>query len=105
MYITLQPISYKLLLFFSTVTYNSQSLRVNLLCMDFIRSENRLNISVTITGDCFGLLASEKYTLKDHISNTKLEKGDHYYIQTCPEKLSKIQTKCAHAPWASYNTP
>ena len=23
----------------------------------------------------------EKYTVKDHISNTKLEKGDHYYIQ------------------------
>ena len=23
-----------------------------------------------------------KYTVKDHISNTKLEKGDHYYIQT-----------------------
>ena len=83
MYIALQWISYKLLLFLSPVTYNnSQSLRVNLLCMDFIRSENRLNISVTITGDCFGLLASEKYTLKDHISNTKLEKGDHYYIQT-----------------------
>ena len=27
-------------------------------------------------------LFSEKYTVKDHISNTKLEKGDHYYIQT-----------------------
>ena len=24
----------------------------------------------------------EKYTVKDHISNTKLEKGDHCYIQT-----------------------
>ena len=24
----------------------------------------------------------EEYTVKDHISNTKLEKGDHYYIQT-----------------------
>ena len=24
----------------------------------------------------------EKYTVKDHISNTKLEKGDHYFIQT-----------------------
>ena len=52
---------------------------------------------------------SEKFTVKDHISNTKLEKGDHYYIQTrhkaqCPEKRSKIQTKCADAPWASYNT-
>ena len=26
-------------------------------------------------------LFPEKYTVKDHISNTKLEKGDHYYIQ------------------------
>ena len=24
----------------------------------------------------------EKCTVKDHISNTKLQKGDHYYIQT-----------------------
>ena len=23
----------------------------------------------------------------------------------CPEKRSKTQMKCAHAPWASYNTP
>ena len=62
--------------------------------------------------------------MKDHISNTKLVKGDYYYIQTrlkdlspitilfwenfkkkCPEKGSKIKTKCAHTPWASYNTP
>ena len=27
-------------------------------------------------------LFPEKYTVKDHISNTKLGKGDHYYIQT-----------------------
>ena len=27
-------------------------------------------------------LFSEKCTVKDHISNTKLEKDDHYYIQT-----------------------
>ena len=27
-------------------------------------------------------LFPEKYTMKDHISNTKLGKGDHYYIQT-----------------------
>ena len=66
----------------------------------------------------------EKYTVKDHIFNTKLEKGNHYYIQTqdkdlfsitilfqenfkkkSPKKHSKIQLKCAHAPWASYNTP
>ena len=24
----------------------------------------------------------KKYTVKDHISNTKLAEGDHYYIQT-----------------------
>ena len=24
----------------------------------------------------------EKYTVRHHISNSKLEKGDHYYIQT-----------------------
>ena len=27
-------------------------------------------------------LFSEKFTVKDYISNTKLEQGDHYYIQT-----------------------
>ena len=27
-------------------------------------------------------LFPEKYTVKDHISNAELEKGDHYYIQT-----------------------
>ena len=27
-------------------------------------------------------LFPEKYTVRDHISNTKLEKSDHYYIQT-----------------------
>ena len=27
-------------------------------------------------------LFPQKYTVKDHISNAKLEKGDHYYIQT-----------------------
>ena len=27
-------------------------------------------------------LFPEKYTVKDHISNTKLEKGDYYYIPT-----------------------
>ena len=56
-------------------------------------------------------LFSEKFTVKDYISNTKLEQGDHYYIQTqykdlfchynlilrklyekCPEKRPKIQT-------------
>ena len=29
--------------------------------------------------DC---LFPEKYAVKDHISKTKLEKGDNYYIQT-----------------------
>ena len=69
-------------------------------------------------------LFSEKFTVKDYISNTKLEQGNHYYIQTrykdlfchynlilrklykkCPEKCLKIQSKRDHAPWASYNTP
>jgi len=27
-------------------------------------------------------LFPEKYTVKDHISNAKLKKDDHYYIQT-----------------------
>ena len=27
------------------------------------------------------------------------------FTKQCPEKRSKIQMKCAHAPWASYNTP
>ena len=34
--------------------------------------------------DC---LFPEKYTVKDHISNTKQEKGDHYYIQTWHKDL------------------
>ena len=54
-------------------------------------------------------LFPEKYTVKDHISNTKLKKGEEKkkenFKKKCPEKRSKIQTKCAHAPWASYNTP
>ena len=32
-------------------------------------------------------LFPEKYTVKDHISNTKLGKGDHYYIQTRQKDL------------------
>ena len=27
------------------------------------------------------------------------------FKKKCPEMHSIIQTKCAHAPWASYNTP
>ena len=29
----------------------------------------------------------EKYTVKYHISNSKLEKGDHYYIKTWHKDL------------------
>ena len=32
-------------------------------------------------------LFAEKYTVKEHISNTKLENGDHYYIQTRQKDL------------------
>ena len=35
-------------------------------------------------------LFSEKYTMEDHISDTKLEKGDHYYIQTRHKDLFPI---------------
>ena len=39
-----------------------------------------------IPAPCFDVyndrLFPEKYTVKDHISNTKLEKGNRYYIQT-----------------------
>ena len=41
-------------------------------------------------------LFPEKYTVKDHISNTKLEKGDHYYVQTRHKDILS---------WASYSTP
>ena len=34
--------------------------------------------------DC---LFSEECAVKDYISNTKLEKGDHYYIQTWHKDL------------------
>ena len=37
-----------------------------------------------IAGDC---IFPEEYTVKDHISNTKLEKDDHYYIQTRHKNL------------------
>ena len=35
-------------------------------------------------------LIPEKYTVKDHISNTKLEKDDHYYIQTRHKNLFSL---------------
>ena len=38
-------------------------------------------------------LFPEKYTVKDHISNTKLEKGDHYYIQTSHKDLFSHQAR------------
>ena len=69
-------------------------------------------------------LFSEKYTVKDYISNNKLEKGDHYYIQTrykelftillfikktlrknVPKSARKYNEICSCLPWASYNTP
>ena len=31
---------------------------------------------------CLDVIMIAFFTVKDHISNTKLEKGDHYYIQT-----------------------
>ena len=37
-------------------------------CLDVIMNNDRL--------------FPEKHMVKDHISDTKLEKGDHYYIQT-----------------------
>ena len=36
---------------------------------------------VFLEKDCNGK-KYRKYTVKDHISNTKIEKDDHYYIQT-----------------------
>ena len=39
-------------------------------------------IGHSLDGVILPLLFLEKYTVKDHISNTKLEKDDHYYIQT-----------------------
>ena len=43
----------------------------------------RKNIFVPCLHGCNNdRLFPEKYTVKDHISNTKLEKSDHYYMQT-----------------------
>ena len=39
-------------------------------------------------------LFSEKFTVKDYISNTKLEQGDHYYIQT-RYKEALMRTMCS----------
>ena len=34
----------------------------------------------------------EKYTVKDHISNTKLEKGDHYHPNTAQGSFFPLQS-------------
>ena len=52
-----------------------------------------------ILGPCLDVIMiaffPEKNTVKDHISNTKLEKGDHYYFQT--------QRKDLFSPLQSYS--
>ena len=42
-----------------------------------IKSENK-----EVFGCNNDRLLTEKYKVKDHISNSKQDKGDHYYIQT-----------------------
>ena len=46
---------------------------------------------------CLGVIMiaffSEKYTVKDHISDTKPEKGDHYYEPFRARALILIQVK------------
>ena len=37
-------------------------------------------------------LFPEKYAVKDHISHTKLEEGDHYYIQTRQKDVLSLQS-------------
>ena len=37
-------------------------------------------------------LFPEKYTVKDHISNTKLEKGDHYHPNTAQGSFFPLQS-------------
>ena len=49
-------------------------------------------ILVLCSGCNNDLLFPEKYTVKDHISNTNLEKGDHYYIQTQHKDLFPLTT-------------
>ena len=59
----------------------------NLLYRSFLKSKiiafpDRI-ITYHVTHGCNNdRLFPKKYTVKDHTSNTKLEKGDHYYIQT-----------------------
>ena len=47
-------------------------------------SKNKIVIGNNILAPCLDVILIafflEKYTVKDHISNTKLEKGDHYYL-------------------------
>ena len=37
-------------------------------------------------------LFPKKYTVKDHISNTKLEKGDHYHPNTVQGSFFPLQS-------------
>ena len=47
----------------------------------------------------------EKYTVNDHISNTKLEKDDHYYIQTRHKDLFFFPLKSYSKKTSSQNVP
>ena len=49
------------------------------------------------------IIITSKHGTRIFFSFTILFKEN--FKKKCPEKRSKIQTKCAHAPWASYNTP
>ena len=48
--------------------------------------QNKIVMGQKILVPCFDVYNDrpfpEEYTVKDYIFNTKLEKGDHYYIQT-----------------------
>ena len=59
-----------------------------------------LLLLVTCYGPCI-ILFPEKYTVKDHISNTKLEKGDHYYIQTRHKDFFSLGAQPRAAPAAA----
>ena len=43
-------------------------------------------------------LFSEKYTVKDYISNTKLEKGDHLDIMTETVRFNYIRSSRSQVP-------
>ena len=50
-------------------------------CLYFRALFGTFFLKVSLFGCNNDRLFSEKYTVKDYISNTKLEKGDHYYIK------------------------